>query len=119
MRRLDLMVRTDYPILDLTTDGVEVVPHQRVDVEALGEQLTPIRDALLELFEGGPKEGRVSLQRLEVGLAVTRDGRIAFATGNATPSLTLTFERRSSSSGTRATKARPRAAPKSDVVNVD
>lgn len=110
-------MRTDYPILDLTTDGVEVVPHQRVDVEGLSEQLTPIRDALLELFEGGPKKGRVSLQRLEVGLAVTRDGRIAFATGNATPSLTLTFERRPSPSGTRTTKAKSPA--KSDVLSVD
>lgn len=112
-------MRIEYPIVDLTTDGVEVVPHRGVDLETLSAQLVPVRDALLELFKGGPTNSRVALQRLEVGLSVTRDGRVAFATGNATPSLTLTFERRTPAPSTRSTKARPAEPAVPAMVQVD
>lgn len=84
----------EYPIVELTTHGAETVPHAGVDLDTLREQLVPVRDALLELFEGGTRKRGVVLQRLEVGLSVTKDGRVAFATGNATAAFTLTFERR-------------------------
>jgi hypothetical protein len=98
----------DYPIVELTTHGAETVPHAGVDLGTLREQLVPVRDALLELFEAGGGKRHVALQRLEVGLSVTRDGRVAFATGNATASLTLTFERRQPATATRTPK--PKAA---------
>jgi len=109
--------------VDLTTDGVEVVPHQRVDVEALTEQLIPIRDALLALFQGRSGRSPVALQRLEIGLAVTPDGRVAFTTGKATPSLTLTFDRRARESvptaKARAKRPAARAVAAPEVVQVD
>lgn len=98
----------EYPIVELTTHGAETVPHAGVDLDTLREQLVPVRDALLELFEGASPKRTVALQRLEVGLSVTRDGRVAFATGNATASFTLTFERRQPAAATRTT--RPKAA---------
>jgi hypothetical protein len=113
------VMRIEYPIVDLTTDGVEVVPHRGVDLETLSAQLVPVRDALLELFKGGPANSRVGLQRLEVGLSVTRDGRVAFATGNATPSLTLTFERRTPAPRARSAKARPEEPSVPEMVQID
>lgn len=112
-------MRIEYPIVDLTTGGVEVVTQRGVDLDALGEQLGPLRDAFLALFGGGPPGSRIVLQRLEVGLSVTRDGRIAFATGKATPTLTLTFERRPPTSSTGPTKARAAGPAKPGVVTVD
>jgi hypothetical protein len=99
-------MRSQYPIVDLTTHGAEVVPHRAVDLETLSAELAPIRDALLELFENDPAVRRVALQRLEVTLSITRDGHIAFPTGNAAASLTLTFERRLPSASRRVTKAK-------------
>lgn len=98
----------EYPIVELTAQGAETVPHAGVDLEHLSEQLVPLRDALLELLEGASSKRTVALQRLEVGLSVTRDGRVAFATGNATASLTFTFERRQPAAATRTPK--PKAA---------
>jgi len=111
--------RIEYPIVDLTTQGVEVVTQRGVDLDSLSEQLIPIRDAFLALIEGGSPASRVALQRLEIGLSVTRDGRVAFATGNATPTLTLTFERRLPPSSTRSTKSRAAEPAKPNVVKVD
>lgn len=107
----------EYPIVELTTHGVETVPHAGVDLDTLREQLVPVRDALLELFEGGTSKRSVVMQRLEVGLSVTRDGRVAFATGNATASFTLTFERRQPTARTPKPEA-PQAA-KPDLVQLD
>ena len=108
----------EYPIVELTTHGAETVPHAGVDLDTLRQQLVPVRDAMLDLFEGGTSKRGVALQRLEVGLSVTKDGRVAFATGNATASFTLTFERRQPAPRTPRSKAtqsdasdeRPRAA---------
>ncbi len=94
-----------YPVVDLTPSGVEVISQRGVDPGRLSAQLAPIRDALLEVFEEAPAKGRVALQRLEVGLSVTRDGIVAFATGNATASITLTFERRTVTPRTTRSKA--------------
>jgi hypothetical protein len=98
----------EYPIVELTAQGAETVPHAGVDLEHLSEQLVPLRDALLDLFEGSRPRRTVALQRVEVGLSVTRDGRVAFATGNATAALTLTFERRQRAVGAKTSK--PKAA---------
>jgi len=111
-------MQSNYPIVELTTQGMEIVPHRGVDLDSLSAQLAPVRDALLELFKGASTKGRGGLQRIEVGLSVTRDGRIAFITGNATPSLTLTFERRPPAPS-RSTAARVVAAAEPDMVTID
>jgi hypothetical protein len=72
---------------------------EQVDVEELIRQLAEIRDALLTVLEDGAK--RPLLQRLEIGLSITRDGRLAFVTEGAARSLTLTLER-SAETPTRA-----------------
>lgn len=102
----------EYPIVELTAQGAETVPHAGVDLEHLSEQLVPLRDAMLELLDGARAKRTVALQRLEVGLSVTRDGRVAFATGNATASLTLTFERRQPAATARTSKPKAAAARK-------
>ncbi len=104
-----------YPIVDMTPRGAEIVSHRGIDPDTLTAQLTPIRDALLALFEDPPSRSRVALQRLEVGLSVTRDGIVAFATGSATASITLTFERRTTTP--RTTK--PKAPSQPEVVTLD
>lgn len=106
-----------YPIVDVTPRGVEVVSHRGVDPETLNAQLTPIRDALLELFEEPSTKSRVALQRLEIGLSVTRDGIVAFATGSATSSITLTFERRTTTP--RTAKPKVTETRKPEVVTID
>lgn len=106
----------EYPIVELTAQGAETVPHAGVDLEHLSEQLVPLRDAMLELLDGAGAKRTVALQRLEVGLSVTRDGRVAFATGNATASLTLTFERRQPAATARTSKPKPAAARKPKAV---
>lgn len=105
-----------YPIVTLTTDE-ELVNRRVVDVEALGEQLVPIRDVFLKLFTGTSSRGRGELHRLELGLTLTTDGNIAFATGSTKPSLTLTLERRQYSSKTRSA-SRVGADSKPDVVEI-
>jgi hypothetical protein len=112
-------MRIEYPIVDLTTDGVEVVTQRGVDLDTLHEQLEPLRDAFLALFAGASPRSRIALQRLEVGLAITRDGRVAFATGSATPTLRLTFERRPTTPGTRPTKPKAARPAEPDVVTLD
>lgn len=108
----------EYPIVELTTQGVETVPHAGVDLENLSAQLVPVRDALIELFEDGRARRSVALQRLEVGLSVTRDGRVAFATGNATASLTLTFERRQPVPKARSAKPKQSEPAPPDLVKL-
>jgi len=106
---------TRYQIVDATTrTGGQVV-----DVERLSEQLIPIRDAFLKLFEGVQAKSRGEPHRLELGLTVTQYGDIAFATGDAQPSLTLTLQSRQRSPGTRSPGSKSSAAKKSDVVEID
>jgi hypothetical protein len=107
-----------YPILTLTTQGQDI-NYGAVDVGTLTAQLMPILDALLELFQDVPAKRRGELHRLELGLAVTQQGTIAFATGDVRPSLTLTLERRQRASGTRSATSRSGAAKKPDIVEVD
>jgi hypothetical protein len=103
-----------YPSVSLTTES-QVVKHGAVDVEALSPQLVRIRDAFLELFEGAPARSKGELHRLDVGLAVTEAGEIAFATGNTRPSLTLSLERRQRSPSTRSASA-ARSVPAKEPV---
>jgi hypothetical protein len=104
-----------YPLV--TIAGQEI--NNSVDVESLSAQLTPIIDAFLELFDGAKAKGTGELHRLELGLAVTQRGAVAFAAGNATRSLTLTFESRQRTPSTRSATSRSSAAKKPDVVKVD
>ena len=98
-----------YPIATVTADR-QVVNAGWVNMDTLTEQLLPIRDAFLELFERAPAKSRGELHRLELGLAVTEQG-IAFATGDTRPSLTLTLQSRQRS-------PRSNAAKKPDVVEI-
>ena len=47
----------------------------RVEVERLSEQLTPIVDAFIAIFNRVPARSRGQLQELEVGLVVTQEER--------------------------------------------
>lgn len=108
----------EYPIVELTTQGVEVVPHTGVDLESLSDQLEPVRDALSRLFEAGRGKSAGTLQRLEVELSLTHDGRVAFATGNTSAFLKLTFERKPSASRTRTTKPKPAAVTEPEAPDL-
>jgi hypothetical protein len=90
-----------------------------VDVEKLSEQLIPIRDAFLKLFEGVQAKSRGEPHRLELGLTVTEQGNIAFAIGDTRPSLTLTLESRQRPPGSRSPRSKASAAKKPDVVEID
>jgi hypothetical protein len=107
-----------YPIVTLVRDD-QVVDQTAVNVETLTDQLIPIRDVLLKLFQGASAKTRGELHRVEIGLALTAGGNIAFATGTTTPSLTLTLESRPRTPGTRSTTSRSSVAKKSDVVEID
>lgn len=104
-----------YPLVTLA--GQEL--NNTVDVESLRAQLTPLIDAFLELFDGARAKGAGELHRLELGLAMTQRGAVAFAVGDANRSLTLTFESRQRASGTRSTTSRSSAAKEPDVVKVE
>jgi len=104
-----------YPTLD--TESKKLTP-RAVDVETLSEQLIPIRDALLKLFDGVRSRSRGELHRVELGLTVTEQGTIAFTIGDARPSLTLTLESRQRSPSARAT-SKSGAAKKPDVLKID
>jgi hypothetical protein len=69
-----------YPTLD--TKSKKLTP-RAVDVETLSEQLIPIRDALLKLFDGVRSRSRGEVHRVELGLTVTEQGTIAFTIGDA------------------------------------
>jgi hypothetical protein len=106
-----------YPILKLARDE-QLLHRQGVDVEKLNEQLIPIRDVLIKLFDAAPAKSRGELHRLELGLAITKDGNVAFTSGTTKPSLTLTLESRQRSPSTRSTTSRSSAAKKPDVVEI-
>lgn len=102
-----------------TVDAATQTGGHMVDVEMLSEQLIPIRDAFLKLFEGVQAKSRGEPHRLELGLTVTQHGDIAFAIGDAQPSLTLTLESRQRSPSTRSPTSKSSAAKKSDIVEID
>jgi len=107
---------TRYPLV--TPEEDERVNPRGIGVETLSEQLIPLREVFITLFDGASAKGRGELLRVELGLAVSKEGYIGFATGTTKPSITLTFERRPRSPSTRsATKAS--AAKKPDVVEID
>jgi hypothetical protein len=107
---------TRYPIVD---PARQIDNRRLVDVEKLSEQLIPIRDAFLKLFEGVHAKSRGEPHRLELGLTVTQQGNIAFAIGDTRPSLTLTLESRHRSPSDRSPRSKARAAKKPDVVEID
>jgi hypothetical protein len=89
-----------------------------VEVESLREQLKPIRDALLTIFDDGPAKSRGELYKLEVGLVVTQDGILAFPSEDMRPTLTLTLGSRQRAPATRSATSRSSAAKKRDVVEI-
>jgi hypothetical protein len=89
-----------------------------VDVETLSEQLNPILDALLQIFDGIPAKSRGELHKLEVGLVVTQDGMVAFPSGDLRPSLTVTLGSRQRAPATRSATSKSSAAKKRDVVEI-
>ena len=107
---------TRYPMVDA---GGQVGTRRWVDVEELSEQLIPIRDAFLKVFEGVRAKSRGEPQRLEVGLTLTEQGDIALAIGDTRPSVTLTLESRQRSPGSRTPRSKASAAKKPDVVEID
>jgi hypothetical protein len=90
----------------------------RVEVERLSEQLKPIVDAFIAVFNGVPARSRGQLQELEVGLVVTQDGEIAFPSEDMRPSLTLKLSNRQRPPATRSPSSRSSAAKKQDVVEI-
>jgi hypothetical protein len=86
-------------------------------VESLSEQLKPVLDALLTIFDGVPAKSRGELQ-LEVGLVVTQDGILAFPSEDIRPTLKLTLGTRQSAPATRSATSRSGAAKKRDVVEI-
>jgi hypothetical protein len=107
---------TRYPIVDAAR---QVGTRRLVDVEELSEQLIPIRDAFLKLFEGVQARSRGEPHRLELGLTVTGEGDLAFAVGDTRPSLTLTLEIRQRSPSNRSPRSKASASKKPDVVEID
>ena len=107
---------TTYPVVR-TTESKSRYP-SGVEVESLREQLKPIRDALLTIFDGAPAKSRGELHKLEVGLVLTQDGIIAFPSEDMRPTLVLTLESRQRAPATRSTTSRSGAAKKRDVVEI-
>ena len=100
-----------------TTESQSIRP-RGLDVESLNAQLMPIVDALHTLFDGARAKSRGELQKVEVGLVVTQDGAVAFASGDMRPSLTLTLGSRQRAPATRSPTSRSSAAKKRDVVEI-
>jgi hypothetical protein len=100
-----------------TTQSRSAYPHG-VEVESLSEQLKPIRDALLTIFDGVPAKSRGELHKLEIGLVVTQDGILAFPSEDMRPTLTLTLESRQRAPATRSATSRSSPAKKRDVVEI-
>jgi hypothetical protein len=100
-----------------TTQSPSIRP-RGVEVESLREQLKPILDALLTIFDGVPAKSRGELHRLEVGLVVTADGVVAFPSEEMRPTLTLTLESRQRAPATRSATSKSGAAKKRDVVEI-
>ena len=104
-----------YPTFN--TESRKLVP-RAIDVETLSEQLIPIRDAFLKVFDGARARSRGELHRLELGLTITEQGTIAFTVGDARPTLTLTLESRPRSPSARST-AKSGAGKQPDLVEVE
>ena len=104
-----------YPTFN--TESKKLVP-RAIDVETLSEQLIPIRDAFLKVFDGARARSRGELHRLELGLTITEQGTIAFTVGDARPTLTLTLESRPRSPNARST-AKSAAGKQPDLVEVE
>ena len=100
-----------------TTESRSAHPHG-VEVESLSEQLKPILDALLTIFDGAPAKSRGELHKLEVGLVVTQDGILAFPSEDMRPTLTLTLGTRQRAPATRSATSRSGAAKNRDVVEI-
>jgi hypothetical protein len=100
-----------------TTASKSLYPNG-VEVESLSEQLKPLRDALLTIFDVAPAKNRGELHKLEIGLVVTQDGILAFPSEDMRPTLTLTFESRQRAPATRSATSRSGAAKKRDVVEI-
>ncbi len=100
-----------------TTESRSAYP-RGVEVESLSEQLKPILDALLTIFDGAPAKSRGELHKLEVGLVVTQDGILAFPSEDMRPTLTLTLGTRQRAPATRSATSRSGAAKKRDVVEI-
>ena len=100
-----------------TTQSRSAFP-RGVDVESLSEQLKPILDGLLRMFDVAPARTRGELHKLEVGLVVTEDGAIAFPSEDMRPSLTLTLGSRQRAPATRSATSKSSAAKKRDVVEI-
>lgn len=90
----------------------------RVEVERLSEQLTPIVDAFIAIFNRVPARSRGQLQELEVGLVVTQEGEIAFPSEDVRPSLTLRLGNRQRPPASRSPSSKSSAAKKQDVVEI-
>lgn len=100
-----------------TTESPLIRP-RGVEVEGLSEQLKPLLEALLTIFDGAPAKSRGELHKLEVGLVVTEDGVVAFPSEDMRPTLTLTLGTRQRAPTTRSVTSRSGAAKKRDVVEI-
>ena len=100
-----------------TTESPSIRP-RGVEVESLSEQLKPILEALLTLFDGAPAKSRGELHKLEIGLVVTEDGMIAFPSEDMRASLTLTMGSRQRAPATRSPTSKSGAAKKRDIVEI-
>lgn len=104
-----------YPVV--ITQGQERID-RAVDPDALSGQVVAIRDAFLKLFNGIPARSRGELDRVEIALALTDQGDIAFATGSTTPSMTLVLRTRQRSLSRSATR-KASATKEPVVVEID
>lgn len=106
-----------YFVVD-TTQGGSIRSGRGVDIERLSDQLKPILHGLLAVFDGAPAKSRGELDKLEVGLVVTRDGIVAFPSEDMRPSLTLTLASRQRAPATRPPTSKSSTAKKRDVVEI-
>lgn len=111
------MERQQYPILTVATDGQTIHP-STVDVDALTEQLMPIRNALLKLFHKVPARSRGELKELELGLYLTAGGQVAFVSGNIAPSLMLRLGAKEQQASVTRPSSPPSVEGTPDVVQV-
>jgi hypothetical protein len=105
------MSQNSFPVVSVTMDG-QIVREGAVTLEVLEPQLELIREAFTGLFTAGVARAGGELRRLEVGLAVTGSGDLAFTTGNLRPSVTLLFEK-GYRAATAKSKTTARRAPAS------
>jgi hypothetical protein len=105
-----------YPVVETTLSAPRLP--RGVEVESLSEQLKPILDALITMFDGAPAKSRGELHKLEVGLVLTQDGVVAFPSQDMRPSLTLTLGSRQRAPATRSATSKSKVAKKEDVVEI-